>query len=183
MQENPNQPVILATVLFGLIFLTYLILKNNGEKGSLFNGAIFNNPINLFRLAKRTKNKRKKYMYFTLVFAIPILSIFFVISAYTRMSEFINRDECEYQKNFKNSEWNGKINDKYLDSANHSYPTISVKNDNEVFKIQAGILYDFNNFEHIQIGDSISKIKGELITHLYTSEGETELKSDFDCKK
>ena len=183
MQEIPNPAVVLAIILNGLIFIIYLILKNNGEKGSFFNGAIFNNPIKLFRLAKRTENKGIKLTYFSLVLAIPVLTVLFAFAAYTQMTEFINRDECVYQEYFKNREWNGKIVDKYLDKENHAYPTLSVKNKRGIYEIQDGILSDFENFELIEIGDSISKIKGELIAHLYKSTGETELESDFDCEK
>jgi hypothetical protein len=181
MQNNPNPTVILAAVLNLLILIIFLILKNNGEKGSFFNGAIFNNPIKLFRLAKRTENKGIKFTYFLLVFAVPILTILFAFTAFTQMSEFMNRDECEFQEYFRNREWNGKIVDKYLDKENHAYPTISIENENGIFKIQDGILSEFNNFELIQIGDSISKTKGELTADLYKTNGETELISDFDC--
>ncbi len=166
-----------------LIFIIYLILKNNGEKGSFFSGAIFSNPIKLFRLAKRTENNGIKFTYFSLVFAIPILTILFAFSAFTQMSEFMNRDECEYQEYFRNHEWNGKIVDKYLDTENHAYQTISIENENGIFKIQEGILSEFNNYELIQIGDSISKTKGEIIARLYKPNEETELKSDFECEK
>lgn len=183
MQETPNTAVILAVVLNGLIFIIYLILKNNGEKGSFLNGAVFSNPIKLFRIAKRTENKEIKFTYFALVFSIPILTVLFVYSAYKQMSEFINRDECEYQKHFSNREWNGKIVDKYLDKENHAYQTISIENENGIFKIQDGILSEFNNYELIEIGDSISKIKGELTANLYKLNGKIELKSNFDCEK
>ncbi|MBO0323048.1 hypothetical protein J0X14_12135 [Muricauda sp. CAU 1633] len=183
MQNIPNPAVILAIVLNGLIFIIYLILKNNGEKGRLFSGAVFTNPIKLFRLAKRTENNGIKFIYFSLVFAIPILTVLFVFSAFTQMSEFINHDECEYQEYFRNREWNGKIVDKYLDEENHLYQTISIKNDSGIYKIQDGILSDYNNYELIEIGDSISKTKGELTAKLYKPNKKTELKSDFDCEK
>jgi hypothetical protein len=182
MQEIPNPAVILAVILNGLIFIIYLILKNNGEKGSFFNGAIFKNPIKLFQLAKRTENIGIKFTFFSLVFAIPILTVLVAFTAFTQMSEFMNRDECEYQEYFKKREWNGRIVDKYFDKENHAYPTLSLKNENGIYKIQDGILSEFNNYKLIQIGDSISKIKGELIVHLYKSKGRMELKSDFDCK-
>ena len=102
-----NPTVILAIVLNGLIFIIYLILKNNGEKGSLFNGAILNNPIKLFRLANRTENKGIKFTYFLLVFAVPILTILFGFSAFNQISEFGKRDECKYEEYFMNLEWNG----------------------------------------------------------------------------
>ena len=180
-----NPAVILAIVINGLIFIIYLILKNNGEKGSIFNGAVFSNPIKLFGLAKRTENKGIKFTYFLLVFSIPILTILFVYAAFTQMSEFMNRDECEYQEYFKKREWNGKIVDKYLDKENHAYQTISIENEKGIFKIQDGVLSEFNNYELIQIGDSISKNKGELTAKLYKPNGKTELEleSDFDCGK
>ena len=183
MQKITNLAVILAIVLNGLIFIIYLILKINGEKGRIFSGAIFSNPIKLFQLAKRTENKGIKFSYFSLVFAIPIITILFIFSAYSEMSQYINRDECEYQEYFRNRQWNGKIVDKYLDNENHAYKTISIENDNGIYKIQDGILSELNNYELLEIGDSISKIKGELIAHLYKLDGETELKSDFDCEK
>jgi len=183
MQNSPNPAVILAVVLNALIFIIYLILKNNGEKGSFFNGAIFSNPIKLFGLAKRTENNGLKYTYFSLVFAIPILTILFVFAAFTQISEFMNRNECDYQEYFRNREWNGKIVDKYIDKENHAYQTISIETENGIFKIQGGILSEFNNYELIQIGDSITKTKGQLIANLYKPGGKTELKSDFDCGK
>ena len=183
MQNSPNPAVILAVVLNVLIFIIYLILKNNGEKGSIFNGAVFSNPIKLFGLAKRTENKGIKFIYFLLVFSIPILTILFVHTAFTQMSEFMNRDECEYQEYFRNREWNGKIVDKYLDKENHAYQTISIENEKGIFKIQDAILSEFNNYELIEIGDSISKTKGKLTANLYKLNGKTELKSDFDCEE
>ncbi|WP_117880359.1 hypothetical protein [Aureibaculum luteum] len=183
MQNTPNPAVILAIVLNGLIFVIYLILKNNGEKGSFFNGAILKNPIKLFRLANRTENKGIKFTYFSLVFAVPVLTILFAFTAFTRISEFGKSDECEYEEYFRSREWNGKIVDKYLDKENHGYLTISIKNQKGIYIIQDEILYEFNNYELIEIGDSISKTKGELIAHLYKPNGETELKSDFNCGK
>ena len=183
MKNNLNLAIILAGAINGLIFIIYLILKYNGEKGSFFNGAVFSNPIKLLRLAKRTENKGIKLTYFLLVSAIPVLTILFAFTVFNKMSEFMNRDECEYQEYFRNREWNGKIVDKYLDKENHAYQTISIKNNNGIYKIQNGILSEFNNYELIQIGDSISKVKGELKAHLFKPNREMELKSDFDCGK
>jgi hypothetical protein len=183
MQNTSNTAVILAIILNGIIFIIYLILKNNGEKGSSITGAIFNNPIKLFQLANRTENKGEKITYLLLVFTVPILSVFFVYESYKRISKFGEIDECKYQEYFKKREWYGEIVDKYLDKENHAYQTISIKNENGVYKIQDGILSDFNNYELIEIGDSISKNKGELKANLYKSNEKTELKSDFDCGK
>ncbi|WP_299112204.1 hypothetical protein [uncultured Winogradskyella sp.] len=178
-----NPAVILAIVLNGLIFIIYLILKNNGEKGNLFNGAIFNNPIKLFQLANRTENKGIKFTYFLLVFAVPVLTILFGFTAFNQISEFGKRDECKYEEYFANREWNGKIIEKYLDKENHAYPTLKIKNENGIYIIQDGILSEFNNFELIKTGDSISKMKGELIIHLYKASGKSELKTKINCEK
>jgi hypothetical protein len=178
-----NPTIILAIILNGLIFIIYLILKNNGEKGNLFNGAIFNNPIKLFRLANRTENNGIKFTYYLLVFAVPILTILFGSTAFKQISEFGKRDDCKYEKYFMNREWNGKIIEKYLDKENHAYQTLKIKNENGIYIIQDGILSEFDNYELIKIGDSISKIKGELIIHLYKTNGETELKTNINCEK
>lgn len=178
-----NPAVILAIVINGLIFIIYLILKNNGEKGNLFNGAILNNPIKLFRLANRTENNGKKIIYFLLVFAVPTLTILFGFIAFNQISEFGKLDECKYEENFMNREWSGKIIEKYLDKENHAYPTLKIKNENGIYIVQDGILSEFSNYELIKTGDSISKIKGELIIHLYKTSGETELKTKINCEK
>ena len=181
MQNIPNPAVIFAAILIAVIFIIYLILKYQGEEASFLNGAIFRNPAKLFQLAKRTENKVQKVIYFALVFSIPILSSLFVYTAYTQMSNSTSSIKCEYQEYFKNREWNGNIVNKYLDKENHAYRTISVESDDRTYKIQGQILSESNNYELIQIGDSISKIKGETIVHLYKAGGEFELKLDFDC--
>ncbi len=182
MQNVPNPAVLLAVILNVLIFIIYIILKNRGEKASLIYGAIFSNPIKLYQLAKRTENRGKKITYFILVFSIPILLPLFAYAAITQMSKSTARIECQYRDYFKNREWNGIVVNKYLDEENHNYKTIGVENDERTYKIQGLILSEFNNYQLIQIGDSISKIKGELILHLYRSNEAIELKSDFDCE-
>jgi len=184
MQNIPNSAVILAIVLNGLIFIIYLILKNNGERGGLFNGAIFSNPIKLFRLAKRTENKGIKITYFSMVFAIPILTILFIFSAYNQMSEFKNRDECINQEYFINREWKGVVIEKFLDKKNHNSPNIKIQNGNGIETIQNGFLFYHNkNYEFIEVGDSISKIRGKLTVQLFNPKGVVELEPDFDCEK
>ena len=183
MQNIPNPAVILVVILNVLIFITYLILKNSGEKASLINGAFFRNPIKLYQLAKRTESIGKKISYFTLIFSMPIMLALFLYAAGTQIFKSTNRIKCEYQEYFKNREWNGIVVNRYLDEENHDFKTISVENDDRAYKIQGQILSEFNNYDLIQVGDSISKIKGELMVHLYKSTEEIELKLEFDCEK
>ena len=181
MQSIPGPATILAILLCLLILVIYVILKHNGIKASIVNGALFANPIKLLQLAKSTENKGEKITYFGLVILMPILFVSFAYSAINQITFSTHGIKCEYQEYFKNREWHGKIVDKYLDEENYNFRTISVQNDNKTHKIQGQILSEFNNFERIQIGDSVAKKKGEIKLHLFKSDEEIELKMDFDC--
>ncbi|MEX0290049.1 MAG: hypothetical protein AB3N14_13145 [Flavobacteriaceae bacterium] len=182
MHSIPSLAVILAILLSLLILVTYLILKHNGVTASLVNGAIFANPMKLFQLAKETDNKGKKISYLGLVFLTPVLFVTFAYAAITQLSKSTSKIKCEYREYFENRAWHGKIVDKYLDQENYDFRTISVQNEDRTYKIQGQILSEFDNYELMQIGDSISKNRGEFIVHLYKSNEEIELKLGFDCK-
>ncbi|TMM57857.1 hypothetical protein FEE95_00030 [Maribacter algarum] len=87
MQSLPNPAVNLAIILNAILLVMYIILKNNGEEGSVLFAPVVN-PIELFKLARRTKNKGLKWLCFILVLTFPILLILFVIAAYHEMSKF-----------------------------------------------------------------------------------------------
>lgn len=85
--ERMNPAVASAIVLNLIYLITYLILRFNGQKRSFF-GSLLSNPIALFKLAKQTKDKASRYLYFGLTFLTPIVVVIFLYFAYHEFQKF-----------------------------------------------------------------------------------------------
>lgn len=123
----------------------------------------------------------KKPHYKVSLHSILVLLLLFVFAACKQTSGVKDQNGCKYLVNFKNDEWSGKIINKYIDQTLNNTGVISIENDNGILKISDVFLSDSTNYERIKVGDSIVKIKNELLVYLYNSSGVTKIKTDFDC--
>jgi len=113
--------------------------------------------------------------------SILVLLLLFLISACNQTSGVKDQNGCKYLVNFKNDEWHGKIITKHIDQTLNNSGVISIENSNGILEISDVFLSDSTNYKLIKVGDSIVKIKNELIVQLYNSSGVTKMKTDFDC--
>lgn len=114
-------------------------------------------------------------------YSILVLILLFVVITCNQTSGVKDQNGCKYLASFKNDQWNGRIIKKYVDSTLDNSGAIDIKTDNGIHKITDAFLSNSVNYNRIKVGDSIAKIKNELLVHLYNSNGVTELKTDFDC--
>ena len=173
--------IILITLIV-LQVLMLIILKNNWINSTVFSGGILKNHTELFHLANRTKEKGKKIYYYSILLSILGIIIFSGINSFKKFSEFPN--QCVNKEYFTKRVWKGKVIEKYIDKNNRNSLAIKIQNKDGIETIENGFLFENeNNYELIEIGDSIVKIKGELIAHLYKSSNKIELKTEFNCKE
>lgn len=81
-----------------------------------------------------------------------------------------NEKYCEGIAYYRELSWNGKVTHKYLDSLNHGYQTILVK---EVYGIsKVDFITDTSKvYQIIQVGDSVEKAKDSLAVYITTRNG------------
>ena len=91
--------------------------------------------------------------------------------------QYINTDENQRYEgllfNFKEESYHGIVVNKFIDYENHASRTVILKNNQ-----RAGFYESF--YEKIDVGDSLSKKKGDPIVWLYKKNGEILF---FDHKK
>ena len=81
--------------------------------------------------------------------------------------------ECEHFRNYLDHEAHGTVTDKYLDSANHMWPTIVYKTiDGQNGLDNRTAMYVPEVFDTIDIGDILDKSAGETIVTV-TKRGQT----------
>ncbi len=184
MLDIPILFLIPMLITFGITVWVFLILDKNGYSPSLGgNVTTFQNLSDLLHLANRAESIKKKIKYYILFISIPVGSILTIGMFFFAITNDFPDDDCNALKSFRNRNWNGIIVDKYRDKQNHNYHTISLNTGKGVYRIQEQILSDFDNFELIEIGDSISKNRGEIIVNIFNKEKNIELKSSYVCDK
>jgi hypothetical protein len=182
MDESFNKIIYLVIILNILPYLIKSILKRKGYSVSWFRKHL-RDILNLWDLFKKTQKASEKLIYFALGTGFPILTIVFIISVVSYMSDFAKVDKCAYEEQFRQTEWNGIVTDKYIDHPNHAFETIEIENDGQNKKIQNWILFQNGNFAKIEIGDSIVKKRGLVNVKLFKSEEELNLIVDYGCDK
>jgi len=103
-----------------------------------------------------------------LILLIFISILVYMFHPYYRTKR-LNELFCEENKSFKDLNFNGVLNKKYRDSANHLYKTININktvtdlSDNRIIlDLERGVF-----FNEINIGDSIVKPQGTLEVLVY----------------
>ncbi len=77
---------------------------------------------------------------------------------------------CEGIAYYRGLSWNGKVTDKYLDSLNHGYQTIVVKEAYGMTKVN--FITDTSRvYQIIRVGDSVEKAKDSLAVYITTGNG------------
>jgi hypothetical protein len=180
MDDSFDKIIVLVIILNLLAYLIKFILKKKGYPVNWFSKHLRDIP-NLWRLFGKTKKASQKLIYFVLGTGFPILTIVFIILAISHMKNFAEVDLCEYEEQFRQTEWNGIVTNKYIDKPNHAYETIEIENDGQIQKIQNWVLFQNGNFTQIEIGDSIVKKQGLVNVKLFKDEEELELIVDYGC--
>lgn len=81
-----------------------------------------------------------------------------------------NEKYCGGITYYRELSWNGKVTDKYLDSLNHGYQTILVKEIYGTNKVD--FITDTSRiYQIIQVGDSVEKAKDSLAVYITTRNG------------
>lgn len=121
--------------------------------------------------------EKLKYI-FTIVFAN-------IITAYIFFNLECKNAECSTQKRHRIRDFSGIILEKYINKKNHSMPYLKITNQNQ--KEEHILVYPISNthkYRRIMIGDSISKLRGELDYKIYRDEEQIEvIEFNFDCEK
>ncbi len=173
--------IILVIVTNGLWIWSKIILKRNGMPVNWFWN--HNKDIaNLWRLAKKTENINSKRKYYLIALSLPIGIIIAFTFFFIQVPKAMIGDPCEYEERFRNRKWNGIVIKKYKDSSNHNYETIEINSGSESELIRELTLFSETNFAKINIGDSISKEKGDLFATLFMENEEIILNADYGCE-
>lgn len=180
MENTFDKLIVLVIVLNIMAYLIKYILKTKGYPVAWFSKHLRDIP-NLWRLIKKTQNTGERILYLVLGTSFPLLTVVFIISAFSQMKDFGTVDWCEYEKQFRQTEWQGIVTKKYIDNANHAYETIEIDNNGKLRTIQNWVIFQNGNFEQIEIGDSIVKELGVVNLKLYRQDVEIELVVDYGC--
>jgi hypothetical protein len=107
---------------------------------------------------------------------ISLLILAVLIYRYLESSE----KYCEGVNYYRELSWNGKVTDKYLDSLNHGYQTLLVK---EVYGMsKVDFITDTSRVYHIiQFGDSVEKAKDSLAVYIITRNGRKRHQLKYIC--
>lgn len=178
MENLFDKIVGLVIFLNILAYLIKYILKKKGYPVSWFSAHLRDIP-NFWRLIIKTKKTGEKLIYFVLGTIFSILTVVFVIFVFANMKDFAKVDGYDYEEQFRKTQWNGIVTDKYIDKPNHSYQTIEIKDGKNLKTIQNWVLFQNGNFEKIEIGDSIVKKQGLVNVKLYKQGEELELIVDY----
>ena len=181
-------------ILIPIVFLLAIIisfwikgiLDNNNYPVRAFTG-YFRDTKNIFNLAKKTNDKGKSRYFFSLGLLNILSRIGILIAFIFVVAGSIKRDNervCESYKDFKKSTFNYLVVNKYIDSSQHSYPTL-------ILQDKAGNQYkdydlNFDNsavYDLLSVGDSINKgIQTDLV-RIKNSKIDTTVKVDFGCNQ
>lgn len=81
-----------------------------------------------------------------------------------------NEKYCDGISYYRELSWNGKVTDKYLDSLNHGYQAILVKEVSGTNKVY--FITDTSRvYQLIPVGDSVKKAKDSLAVYIITHNG------------
>ena len=159
--ESRNFGFITALVFFYLILvlLTKIYLRKNGHDISLLRTRIRDLNL-LFEVSKKYKNGIVRKLHF-LIYLFIIIFPLIVIGLFISSQPSSNYMRCMIVERFKEQNYSGVIVDKYIDEENHSNETLIVQNRDKKSTIIDFIYLPREDFNIIQIGDSIFKESGD----------------------
>lgn len=95
----------------------------------------------------------------------------------------LSENDCIWDEKFKALELNGVIEKKYIDSNQHSYPMIEIRQFGGDSLALINLIGDTtNSFNKLNIGDTIRKSSGNNSIKLKNRNGEYEIAVDFGCR-
>lgn len=116
----------------------------------------------------------------TLILIYLIGFFLFVINFFPSLSEA----NCIKDEEFKKIELNGVVEKKYIDSSQHSYPMIEVRQFDVDILVVINLVGDIiNSFDKIQINDTVKKSREDNSISLRRKEGELVISVDFGCNR
>ena len=96
----------------------------------------------------------------------------------------VSNAPCDRFKEFKNYKYDYVILNKYLDTAQHSYPTLILQDAKGNKFINQDLIPDHSElFDFLSIGDSIKKQQGTALVNIINSKTDTTFEVDFGCDK
>lgn len=179
-------PIFIIAVLVNIIgYWVKSIIKRNGYSVKFFSGH-FRDTKNLFNLASSTVDKTTRIKYLIIGFSEISLVITFLVFGILLFLSFpsLNDSACNRSKDFKGYKYDYLIVNKYLDSTQHSYPTLILQDaKGNKFESQDLIMDNSGLFDFLSIGDSIKKQKGTVLVNVKNSTTDTTFEADFGCNK
>lgn len=179
-------PFFIIAVLGNILgYWVKSIVKNNGYSVKYFSGH-FQDTKNLFKLAKSTVDKKYRLKYLILGFSEICLALSFLFFGIRLFLSFpsLNDSACNSLENFKNYNYDYLILNKYLDSTQHSYPTLVLQDaQGNKFENQDLIVDNSGLFDFLTIGDSIKKKQGTVLVRVKNNKTDTTFEADFGCDK
>lgn len=115
-------------------------------------------------------------VYILILLATSLLYLFYFTNNF-------NQAECTRLKDFKNLKLSGVIINKFIDSSEHSYPLIIIRDTLQKGKVAINLIYDTTKaYNILNIGDSIKKDFGSLYIQKKVSGKYLKLsRIDFGC--
>jgi hypothetical protein len=178
----PISIVFLLAITFN--FWMKAILDNNNYPVTPFNGYFRDNK-NIFNLAKKTNDKGKRRYFFSLGLLNILSRIGLLIAFIFLVAGIIKKDNekvCDTYKDFKKSTFNYLVVNKYIDSTQHSYPTLILKDKNgNQFKDIDLVSDNSSLFDLLSVGDSINKERQTDLVRIKNGKIDTTVKVDLGC--
>jgi hypothetical protein len=179
-------PIFIIVVLGNILgYWVKSIVMNNGYSVKYFSGH-FQDTKNLFKLVKSTVDKNLKLKYLIIGLSEIFLLISFLFFGIRLFLSFpsLNDSACNSFKTFKNYKYDYLILNKYLDSTQHSYPTLVMQDaKGNKFESQDLIMDNSGLFDFLITGDSITKKQGSDLVRVKNSKIDTTFQADFGCDK
>lgn len=159
--ESKNFGLITALVFFYLIvvLLTKIYLRKNRYDISLLRTRIRDLNL-LFEVSKKYKKGIIRKLHFLIYLFIIVFPVA-VIGLFIFSQPSNNYMRCLIVERFKEQCYSGVIVDKYIDKENHANETLIVQNRNNKSTVIDFIYLPIEDFNIIQIGDSIFKEAGD----------------------
>jgi hypothetical protein len=180
-------PIFIFAVLANILaFWIKYILKENNYKISYFSG-YFRDTKNIFKLVNLTSDKGRKTKYFIIGLTEVLAGIGFIISFIFLISSVVktvSNAPCDRFNEFKDYKYDYLILNKYLDTTQHSYPTLILQDATGNKFVNQDLILDRSElFDFLTIGDSIKKQQGTVLVNIINSKTDTTFEVDFGCDK
>lgn len=120
-------------------------------------------------------SKNKKIVYLICFFIIGILTIYVLDNPFTD-------GRCDLLDKFRKARINGAVSEKYIDSSQHSYPTVIIRGYDSTTSLINLVFDTTNTFKIINIGDVVIKDSNSQYLIIQHKGIQTTKYLDFGCK-